>query len=314
MAGKNCVICGEPSGMYPLCRKHLQLKQEGKVIKDENGSWIEVVEPVKEENKASSEPVKESVKCLLCGKDANTSLFFLKEHMLCDQCFEKYKKQLTDLDKNMNKYEVSDYYYNLRASIYRLENYDIILNQITKLMGLAWINQSINKDTYLSNVVEEDITKIISKKKYIIEKQINSKSDQKDNATISIVNFEKNRAQDGHLCKSEKEVIIDDFLYSNHICHAYGVMVKEIPTSKERAIYADWYIPLSGSKGIYIEYWGMDTADYNDNKEEKLKLYEKYADRVKLISINKGELDDRQTFNNNLYQQLYEMGWKPEED
>ena len=91
-------------------------------------------------------------------------------------------------------------------------------------------------------------------------------------------------------------------------------MVKEIPTSKERAIYADWYIPLNGSKGIYIEYWGMDTADYNDNKEEKLKLYEKYADRVKLISINKSELEDRQTFNNNLYQQLYEMGWKPEED
>jgi len=314
MVSKQCVICGEPSGFYPLCRKHLQLKKEGKVIKDDNGNWIEINEPIEEnENVKDLSNDQNTQNCILCGKKGNNTLMFMKGY-LCSDCFDLYKKQLSDLDKNMKTFEVRDYYYNLRASIYRLENYDIILNQLRKLIGLVYINYTINKDKTLAENLDEDITKIINNKKYIIEKQINSKSDQKDNATISIANFEKNRAQDGHLCKSEKEVIIDDFLYNNHICHAYGVMVKEIPTSKERAIYADWYIPLNGSKGIYIEYWGMDTADYNDNKEEKLKLYEKYADRVKLISINKSELEDRQTFNNNLYQQLYEMGWKPEED
>ena len=286
MASKQCVICGEPSGFYPLCRKHLQLKKEGKVIKDDNGNWIEINEPIKEnENVKDLDNDQNTQNCILCGKKGNNTLMFMKGY-LCSDCFDLYKKQLSDLDKNMKTFEVRDYYYNLRASIYRLENYDIILNQLRKLIGLVYINYTINKDKTLAENLDEDITKIINNKKYIIEKQINSKSDQKDNATISIANFEKNRAQDGHLCKSEKEVIIDDFLYNNHICHAYGVMVKEIPTSKERAIYADWYIPLNGSKGIYIEYWGMDTADYNDNKEEKLKLYEKYADRVKLISIN----------------------------
>ena len=38
--GKNCVICGKPSGMYPLCREHLQMKAEGKVVKcEECGKW-----------------------------------------------------------------------------------------------------------------------------------------------------------------------------------------------------------------------------------------------------------------------------------
>ena len=58
---------------------------------------------------------------------------------------------------------------------------------------------------------------------------------------------------------------------------------------------ADWFIPLQESKGIYIEYWGMDSADYEDNKEEKLKLYEKYKDKVKLISIEKEDVNDIQT-------------------
>ena len=44
MAKKFCVICGEPSGMYPLCRTHLQLKEEGKVIKNEQGVWEEINE------------------------------------------------------------------------------------------------------------------------------------------------------------------------------------------------------------------------------------------------------------------------------
>lgn len=72
---------------------------------------------------------------------------------------------------------------------------------------------------------------------------------------------------------------------------------------------ADWFIPLQGSKGIYIEYWGMDSADYEDNKEEKLKLYEKYKDKVKLISIEKEDVNDIQTLEDNLYQQLKEFGW-----
>ena len=38
--GKTCVICNRPSGMYPLCREHLQMKAAGEVIKcPDCGTW-----------------------------------------------------------------------------------------------------------------------------------------------------------------------------------------------------------------------------------------------------------------------------------
>ena len=44
--GKTCAICGKPSGMYPLCREHLKMKAEGKVVKCEDcGVWHLIDEP-----------------------------------------------------------------------------------------------------------------------------------------------------------------------------------------------------------------------------------------------------------------------------
>lgn len=37
---KRCAICGEPSGYYPLCKHHMKLKEEGKVIKNDKGYWV----------------------------------------------------------------------------------------------------------------------------------------------------------------------------------------------------------------------------------------------------------------------------------
>lgn len=37
---KRCAICGEPSGFYPLCKHHLDLKEKGKVIKNSKGYWV----------------------------------------------------------------------------------------------------------------------------------------------------------------------------------------------------------------------------------------------------------------------------------
>lgn len=37
---KRCAICGEPSGYYPLCKHHMKLKEEGKVVKNNKGYWV----------------------------------------------------------------------------------------------------------------------------------------------------------------------------------------------------------------------------------------------------------------------------------
>ena len=54
----------------------------------------------------------------------------------------------------------------------------------------------------------------------------------------------------------------------------------------------------------------MDTKNYQDNKEEKLKLYEKYGEEVKLIQINKNDTNDRQNLEDRIFQELKIFGWK----
>ena len=50
--GKKCDICGENSGMYPLCIKHLKMKQENKVLKcPDCGKWYLKNEKHKCENR-----------------------------------------------------------------------------------------------------------------------------------------------------------------------------------------------------------------------------------------------------------------------
>lgn len=98
--GKTCVICGKPSGMYPLCREHLEMKANGEVVKCEDcGIWHIVGKPckckkkLKQDNKYEEEQNDVIVidnnnksKCITCGKKTDGLLF-------CPQCFHKYKNK-----------------------------------------------------------------------------------------------------------------------------------------------------------------------------------------------------------------------------
>ena len=154
------------------------------------------------------------------------------------------------------------------------------------------------------------ITDKIDKKKQSKHKDNKNEEEQQNAKTIiAVADIEKNRASDGHICKSEGEVIIDDILFKVNVCHAYERRVKEIPSYKDRSVIADWFIPLGGFEGIYIEYWGMNKKDYQDNKEEKLKLYEKYSSEVKLIQIDKNDINDRQNLEDRIFTELKQLGW-----
>ena len=77
-------------------------------------------------------------------------------------------------------------------------------------------------------------------------------------------------------------------MYTNNIAHAYSIKVDEIT---ERTVVCDWFIPVSGYKGIYIELWGVKGDEkYNKNKKEKIELYKKH--NLKLIEIEYDELRD----------------------
>lgn len=110
---KNCVICGKPSGMYPLCREHLQMKTEGKVIKcDECNTWHLVNEPCEcQGSKSKTEKTINTpiLRCIICGEILNERYHF------CKSCYAKYKDRSVDIRiTNCNETEILDEYGNLQ--------------------------------------------------------------------------------------------------------------------------------------------------------------------------------------------------------
>lgn len=308
MENKNiCPICGKPTRKYMgnyrkdlLCGYHADLLKENK-LKYENNEYYILEND--EWNKINNQSIKQTIKCIVCGKEQNQKI--------CTKCLHEINDKIDEIDKNQKSWELKDYYYNLHSSIYRLKTYDIVESQIKKLFAIAHVNNLLYKDSSLINRVEEDAIKLLKSKESLKENKINNNLEQNDKTIIATTNLNKNRAADGHICKSQQEAEIDNILFDKKICHAYERRVKEIP-STERTITADWFIPLSGTKGIYIEYWGMDTDDYEENKREKLKLYEKYKDKVKLIEIQKEDVNDRQNLEDYLFEKLTSYGWDPD--
>lgn len=313
-----CPICGEPTYVYfgnarkdKLCKTHGTMANKGLIEQcPDCGKWHKANETCdcKQEKQLPKKTniQSENTKCPICGKNSNGQ-------EICKNCFHEIMGKREEIDKNLNPWELKDYFYNLYASIYRLKENEYAKGQIYKLYAIAWILRDLHKDTQLSDIVSAYAQKIIEKRKSTQEYKITEEKERTDKDTVAIAN-PKNRASDGHICKSKSEVDIDNLLYKFQICHAYGLKVKEIPATKERTVVADWYIPLSGTQGIYIEYWGMDKQDYQDNKKEKLELYEKYKDKIKLIQIEKNDINDPQNLEYNLYQQLVSFGWKAKQE
>ena len=316
-----CPICGEPTSVYMgnarkdrLCRKHGMARKNGEIELCENcQSWYTVSEgcsckkkpPQKESTFYFEDEPKEETNttCIICGEKS-----YGKE--ICKKCYSEVMQVQDELDKNKKPWELKDYYYNLKAFISRLKNHEEVTKNIYKLYAIAWLLKLLYNDQQLSDVVGKDSKYLVEIRERLKKFKFDEQHQQNDRTIIAVADIDKNRATDGHICKSEGEVIIDDILFKGQVCHAYERRVKEIPSTTERTVLADWFVPLDGFRGIYIEYWGMDTSDYQDNKEEKLKLYEKYKDVVKLIEINKNDIKDRQNLEDYIFQSLINLGWK----
>lgn len=112
--GKTCVICGKPSGMYPLCREHLQMKSEGKVVKcEECGTWYILSEGCKCQKSKNIKSLENSSikkshkKCLLCENEVSD------DYLFCKSCYFKYRdKSITVNIKNLSEFIIIDEYGN----------------------------------------------------------------------------------------------------------------------------------------------------------------------------------------------------------
>lgn len=85
-------------------------------------------------------------------------------------------------------------------------------------------------------------------------------------------------AKDGTLVQSDGERLIADWLAAHHIAYRYDERYRIL---SGHAIRPDFYLP---ELDVYIEYWGMDTADYKIGMLKKQQLYQQEGKR--LISIH----------------------------
>lgn len=279
-----CKVCGKPSGYFPLCKDCNELKEQGKIIKcDKCNNWHYI-------DSDCHKDVQNELNCIICGNNT-------KNEALCSECSQKMKEYYsTSFDKNDKSFELIDYYYNLRQNIYRMKNFDYVKNNCCKLFALAKLVKDVFNNTSLSDRIINDIKDIVSVKGSKIQQSITEASNTKDSRKEEIF-----RTSDGHYVKSHPECIIDDILYELRIVHCYE---KTVPFEMEQAsVKCDWFIPvLDNRRGIYIEYWGMNTKEYLSNKARKRKAY--IDKKIPLIEIEKDDYLDKQGLSDRLIQQI----------
>lgn len=99
---------------------------------------------------------------------------------------------------------------------------------------------------------------------------------------------------DGHMVKSPYEKIIDNWLYSEGIKHAYEA---KLDIDETHDLTPDFYIPeYNGIKNIYIEFWGYGDSNtkYQRIKEYKMSVYPELVkrDNIAVVYLCKAEVDN----------------------
>lgn len=292
--GKVCQICGKGSGMYPLCITHMNLKSQGKVVKDSSGQWIMIEEIDKKNDKINSN-------CILCEEKTKPGYKF------CKDCYYNIGERISELDKNQKAPKLRDYYYNAKDYAMRIYDENKIYYQQLTMSAISDILKNLYEDDSLDERLERDLKAINDN---LSQKNEKLKSAIKEEHKIEEIKADKDsdkaktkKTQDGHFVESEVEISVDDALYNLGFLHAYNIKVPEIT---ERTVQCDWYIPITFSEGIYIELWGIKgNAQYNKNKEEKISLYKKH--KLSLIELQYDEVrSDTSRLNSTLKSRISE--------
>ena len=93
-------------------------------------------------------------------------------------------------------------------------------------------------------------------------------------------------AKAGTLVQSDGERLIADWLTTHGIAYRYDERFRIL---SGHAVRPDFYLP---ELDVYVEYWGMDTADYKIGMLKKQQLYQQQGKRlISLYPQDKPQLD-----------------------
>lgn len=107
---------------------------------------------------------------------------------------------------------------------------------------------------------------------------------ESQNFELMVEDAKRKRTQGGTAVQSRGEKRIAEFLERERIAYSYDARYR---VAGDVLVRPDFYLP---EFDLYIEYWGMDTPDYNRNMEKKRFLYQRAG--KKLISVSWRDLEN----------------------
>lgn len=267
-----CEICNK-NKIYKdnLCKQHFNYIKTKEIIKNTNTNQWELSPYVDMyENGIIQWKLKNEV-CLICENKSYNGNFF------CKDCWNEMNKRCERLKYETN--EKDSLFENFYIQLKKIKKEK--LNNINKLIGIYTLAEKYN-ELFDSNALTKDFILTLKniKKINIIENIQNKTSNdstefvEENNDLDYRLNFPmKFRCLDGHYVRSPFEQQIDDFLTEQNIQHYYEKRIKNYETNE--TYFPDWYLPNITTKGIYIEFFGINEQKYKDKTERKLKFYEK---------------------------------------
>lgn len=247
--GKQCQICGESSYLYyPFCKKHLEMKTNGLLLKCEDcGKWHvkgEKCSCQKEEPKYTELPTSGFTKCVVCEGPT-------KGYAFCKKCWNNLSQE--EMLEILNKSETE--------KTKEIEKEEKKESELTCLIcGEVSDGKHFCKNCY-KKYSTKSITAIIDKCK-----------------SIDIVDEYGNRKYktcNGLFVRSQQEKIIFDELFNRKIRIQYEkTLYLKDENGETQELHPDFFLT---DYNLYIEHWGYENTnnkEYIKTKEYKMKLYQ----------------------------------------
>ena len=274
--GKTCVICGKPSGMYPLCREHLQMKNEGFIVKCEDcGQWhfVDSLCPCQKSATYTELPTEGFETCVSCGAKTNGYAF-------CRKCFKKYSNdEMLDILNNQSNYDK-------RAKSFIVVDYDDIGEEENDEVSIYSEEYEPSNEDELTCIIcgKPSNGKHFCRSCYFTYKERSIDIRITNCNSVQILDefgSKTKKAKDGRYVRSLSEKIIIDYFFDNYIRVVYEKTIPYISKKGEhKELHPDFYLT---DYNLYIEFNGLTSKEYLKKKEYANKIYKEKGLNVEIL-------------------------------
>jgi len=216
--------------------------------------------------------------CLICGSNSNGK-------PMCYPCYKDKESLKKELPENRTPQEIKDHYFNQKRLLFKVNNPEYIRTGLQKLVAMAEELTTYHDDWYLRNRVTNDVDYINQYIEGRYEKAPEMKKHSFDDEDFRKQFPSEYLCEDGHNVRSKGEMLIDNWLFSKNIVHAYERSVF-MASDPDAVVLSDFFIPEGE---VYLEFWGLsEDKKYQKRKKIKQKLYK--VNKINLIELEEKDV------------------------